>query len=128
MTRNAPIDDADEKPLDPAVERVRRKMMRLMAVSIGIMLVGLMAVLLAIVYKVTNRGAEPPVAGGTPGPGGERPFEALVELPAGGRIVSHSLAGTGLMLLAEDGAGRQTVILFDTVQGRETGRISFSAR
>ena len=47
-----PADDFDDdKPLDPAMEKVRRKLARLMAVSIGIMLVGLMAVLGAVVYK-----------------------------------------------------------------------------
>ena len=41
----------EDKPLDPMVENVRRRMMRLMVVSIGIMMIGLMAVLGSIVYK-----------------------------------------------------------------------------
>ena len=45
-------DDLDEKPLDPEMEKVRRKMVRLLAVSIGVMFIGLMAVLGAIVYKI----------------------------------------------------------------------------
>jgi hypothetical protein len=47
-------DDLEEKPLDPDMEKVRRKMVRLLAVSIGIMFIGLMAVLGAIVYKFTQ--------------------------------------------------------------------------
>ena len=33
-------DDPDDKPLDPEMEKVRRKMVRLLAVSIGIMFIG----------------------------------------------------------------------------------------
>jgi hypothetical protein len=47
-------DDLEEKPLDPEMEKVRRKMVRLLAVSIGIMFIGLMTVLGAIVYKFTQ--------------------------------------------------------------------------
>ena len=46
-----------EKPLDPAMERVRRRLARLMVVSIGVMLVGLMAVLAAVVYKSSDSGS-----------------------------------------------------------------------
>ena len=44
----------EDEPLDPAVEAVRRKMVRLLAVSGGIMMLGLMAVLAAIVYKIND--------------------------------------------------------------------------
>ena len=54
-------DDLDEKPLDPEMEKVRRKMVRLLAVSIGIMFIGLMTVLGAIVYKFTS--SDDPAAG-----------------------------------------------------------------
>jgi len=51
-------DTDEEQPLDPAMERVRRKMVRLMVISIGIMMVGLMAVLGAIVYKIGGSGEQ----------------------------------------------------------------------
>ncbi len=54
MANINPDIDAEEQPLDPAMERVRRKMIRLLAVSIGIMVIGLMAVLAAIVYKINQ--------------------------------------------------------------------------
>ena len=44
----------EEEPLDPAVEAIRVKMVRLLAISGGIMMLGLMAVLGSIVYKVTQ--------------------------------------------------------------------------
>ena len=46
--------DQDDKPLDPAVERVRRKVMRLMGISIAIMMIALMAVIGAIFYKISS--------------------------------------------------------------------------
>ena len=45
--------DEDEKPLDPAVERVRRKLMRLLLVSTGIMVLGFAAVAIAVVYRIS---------------------------------------------------------------------------
>lgn len=53
------------------MERVRRKLARMMAVSIGVMLIGLMAVLGAVVYKAAGTGAPQGTA------------EAVIELPDG---------------------------------------------
>ena len=48
----------EDKPLDPAVERVRRKLVRFMAINLGLLFAALMAVVAAVVYK----------AGQTPAP------------------------------------------------------------
>ncbi|QLC52564.1 hypothetical protein HWV54_02770 [Bartonella alsatica] len=40
-------------PLDPAVEQVRKKLMRLMIISISITLILILAVLFGVVYKIT---------------------------------------------------------------------------
>ncbi|MEM1317529.1 MAG: hypothetical protein AAGF29_04630, partial [Pseudomonadota bacterium] len=56
-----PADDHDEEPLDPKVEAVRQKLVRLLLVSGGIMLLGFLAVFAAIVYKI-NDVADTPVA------------------------------------------------------------------
>jgi hypothetical protein len=45
------IDDNEEKPLDPAVEKVRRKLVRFVAINLGLLFLALMAVLAAVVYK-----------------------------------------------------------------------------
>ena len=99
---NAHDDNDVDKPLDPAVERVRRKMMRLMLISIGIMMIGLMAVLGAIVYKIGNRDESvkaPPVAtqsgSGVPVEPG---FAGRIDLPDGSRIVSTALDGDNILL------------------------------
>lgn len=123
MTDQAPIHQAssvndEDKPLDPAVERVRRKMMRLMAISVGIMMVGLMAVLFAIVYKISVRGG-PTVQDGDY-------FETALSLPQGSRVISQSLSGDRLTLLVEHD-GQQAVLVFDTAAGKLVGRIGIEA-
>ncbi|MEL6436301.1 MAG: DUF6476 family protein [Pseudomonadota bacterium] len=52
---SAPPEEAqEEKPLDPAVERVRAKMMRLLVVSMTIMFISIFAVLAAVVYRINS--------------------------------------------------------------------------
>ncbi len=54
----APSGDVDdEKPLDPATEKVRKKLVKFSAVFMGLNMVALMAVLGAIVYKIGGYGA-----------------------------------------------------------------------
>ncbi len=120
MSDQAPSDQTsafndEDKPLDPAVERVRRKMMRLMAISVGIMMVGLMAVLFAIVYKISTRDDSATDQADN--------FETVLELPVGARIVSQSLFGDRLTLLVDHESGRQTIFVFDVTIGKVTGRI-----
>ena len=50
MARPA-LDDEKEKPLDPAVEKVRRKLVRFVAINLGLLFIALMAVVAALVYK-----------------------------------------------------------------------------
>ena len=56
--QNPDIENNDEKPLDPTMEKVRRKMVRLLGVSLGVMFIGVMAVLAAVVYKIRTSGDE----------------------------------------------------------------------
>ena len=99
---NARNDIDEEKPLDPAVERVRRKMMRLMLISIGIMMIGLMAVLGAIVYKVSARSEaakdRPGVAGRASGVPVEPGYAGRIDLPDGSEILSTALDGGNILL------------------------------
>jgi hypothetical protein len=83
----------DEAPLDPATERLRRKMVRLLAVAIGTMLVGVMAVLGAVVYKVNQTRA--PVASTE---------QIALALPAGAEIQSMALDGGEALLRLSGGA------------------------
>ena len=56
------MSNQEEEPLDPAVEAIRVKMVRRLAISGGIMMLGLMAVLISIVYKVTQDSSPAPKA------------------------------------------------------------------
>lgn len=114
-------DDLDEKPLDPEVEKVRRKMMRLLVVSIGIMMAGLMAVLFAIVYKTSGGGTTeetvPAVAFPVDGPA----VAGNIALPAGARIIAHSLSGTRIALRVALTGGAERIYLYDLAAGRVIG-------
>lgn len=117
-------DEHDEKPLDPEVEKVRRKMVRLLAVSISIMFVGVMAVLAAIVYKVTSAEDEATVATVASGVPTDSPLADRIALPAGFEVISVSLSGNRLAVFGTGGDGRRTIV-FDATTGERMGAIEF---
>ncbi len=125
MNRIVTEDEIEEKPLDPAVEKVRRKMVRLLVVSIGIMMAGLMAVLFTIVYKTSS---DDPAGSGQaadllmPPEGGM--LTGDIALPAGGEIRSHSLDANRIALQVQLPDGTQRLYLYDFAAGRMIGRFS----
>ena len=46
--------DEEEAPLDPVMERVRKKMIRLLVISMGTIFISLMVVVYTIVYKINT--------------------------------------------------------------------------
>lgn len=119
--------DGEEQPLDPAMERVRRKMIRLLAVSIGIMVIGLMAVLAAIVYKINQpvREVATPIRSEIP----EQPLGAAltgesITLDAGTRILSHNLSDNTLSLETRLADGTRQILVYDVATKRVVARIS----
>lgn len=127
-------DEPPAPPLDPAMERVRRKMVRLLAVSIGVMLIGLMAVLVAVVYKI-NRAPETPPAdqarSDIPGQAAQPPakpeppklIESQINLAPGTRLLSQSLSGDQLSLETLLPDGGTELIIYDYRESRIVGRI-----
>ena len=115
-------DDLDEKPLDPEMEKVRRKMVRLLAVSIGIMFIGLMAVLGAIVYKFTQNDEAAPaeglVADRAMNVPSDAPLEAVASLPAGFEVESVSLDGSRIGFFGRAADGSRRIIIHDMTVGR----------
>ncbi|MCB8837974.1 fimbrial protein [Aurantimonas sp. VKM B-3413] len=87
--------DEDEKPLDPVQERLRRKMVRLLATSIGIMFIGVMAVLAAVVYKLSTSTDVKPGA------------MIALDLPAGASIEDMALDGDRALLRLRTSAGEE---------------------
>lgn len=87
----AEAEDIDEEaPLDPAVERVRRKLTALMLVSMGIFGLGFVALIAAIGWRVMNaQGPE---------------FAAVVELPISAADLVGASAGDDRLVLTIGGA------------------------
>ena len=121
---NLDTEEQEDKPLDPVMEKVRRKMVRLQLVSAGIMLVMFMAVLGAIVYKVTRPDPRAQAAlGGAGIPVGEK-VKAVASLPAGFQVRSVSLSG-GQLLFYGSGVGTgDMAIVYDIATARIVAEIS----
>ena len=108
-------DEEQEKPLDPAAERLRRKLIRFMVINLGLLFVALMAVAIAIVYRA-GRKDEPPAMAvpelPVPAPG--EMLRGNIVLPEGARIASHALSGSRISLdvLLQDGG--RAIYIYDT--------------
>ncbi len=120
-------DDDEDKPLDPAVERVRRRLARFMVINLGILFLAVMAVVVAIVYKLNQlQPSQPRVAQGMQPPSGEAPVEARIALPAGSRLNGHQLSGDRLSLdVALDDGGR-AIFVYDMAERRMVGRFDIA--
>ncbi len=112
-------DSEDLTPLDPAAARLRKKLVRLLFVSGGIMMLGLIAVFAAIVYKLTESGA---------GRGSRLSSATLIEsrvlIPAGQRIVGTALDGDRALLTLSGPDGGTSLLLVDLATGTVIGRYS----
>jgi hypothetical protein len=112
------FDDPADKPLDPEVERVRRRLMRFMGVNLAILLVAVMAVLAGVVYKSMSLGDRPGApAAMEDGPAGR------IELPAGAEIISHTLSGDRLTLHFRRSDGSEAIVLYDLGKKRPVGTV-----
>lgn len=116
------IDDPEDKPLDPAMENVRRKMVRTLGISIGIMCIGLMAVLGAIVYKVTSRPSDEAPGSAVSAAGydvpADAPHEARATLPAGFSVEHVALDGSKVLFYGKASDGTAHAFVFDIGAGR----------
>ncbi|WP_174803991.1 hypothetical protein [Martelella limonii] len=119
MSQHRIEDDEEDKPLDPAVELVRRRMLRLQIISALIMMISLMAVFGAILYKVMSRPDEAPVAerGGAVVPA-DAPRALTANLPRGFTISDVSYGDGQALIYGTKENGEQTLYLFDINSGR----------
>ena len=124
------IDDSEEKPLDPAVEKVRRKLVRFVAINLGLLFLALMAVLAAIVYKTNGENEAAAVADSeaAPSPAEGGVMAGDIVLPAGARLVSHSLSGNRITLDAELAGGGRAIFLYDIAARRMIGRFDLKSK
>jgi hypothetical protein len=125
MARPA-LDDEEEKPLDPAVENVRRKLVRFVAINLGLLFIALMAVVGALVYKSITAPPPHPPAGeaGIEVPSPEGVVEGQIPLPPGARIVSQSLSGNRVSLSLELPGGGRAIYIYDIASRRTVGRFA----
>jgi hypothetical protein len=124
MTRPV-LNIEEEKPLDPAVENIRRKLVRFVAINLGLLFIALMAVVGALVYKSMNT-ASPPAAidAGVEIPSPEGVVEGQIVVPAGARIVSQSLSGNRLSLALDMTDGSRAIYIYDILSKRVIGRFA----
>ena len=121
-------DDAEDKPLDPAVERVRGKLVRFMVINLGILLIALMAVVAAIVYRVNSRPAPPVVAvPELPVPAPDAVVRGEVQLPPGARVIGHALSGNRLSIDLALADGGRAVLIYDVAEGQLVGRLDIKS-
>ena len=118
--------DDDEKPLDPAMEAVRRKMVRLLALSFGITMVGLMTVLGTIVYKMSSS-AKAPAPAQSAFPAGGAVLSADIVLPKGAYLNGQSLSGDRLSLDITLPGGAREIAVYDVAAQRFVARFTVKA-
>lgn len=124
------LDDEDEKPLDPAVENVRRKLVRFVGINLALLFLALMAVVAAIVYKSRTQAPAPAAISvseiPTPPSGGL--LEGEIPLPLGAQIRSQALSGNRISLDVELADGSRALYLYDVVERRIIGRFKITAQ
>lgn len=114
-----------EKPLDPVMENVRRKMIRLQIVSGLIMFVSLMAVFGAVVYKLWGPKAAPQAVAEASAPvPADQPRNLLAALPAGFAVSSVSLSGSQVLFYGKAADGGARAYVFDIATGRIAATIA----
>ena len=118
MARQAFDDEIEDKPFDPAVERVRRKLLRFMAINLGLLFAALMAVVAAVVYK----------AGQTPAPADGPAAIAEIAMPAGAKMVGHGFSDGQLSIDAELADGSRVIIVYDVAGKKIVGRYTVTAK
>lgn len=113
---SAVSDDEGDVALDPAVERIRQRLKRLILVSSATLMIGLVAVLAAVIYRIghsADKSALAPMAA-------EMTIPSV--LPAGARVISTSLDGT-LLAVTIDTAGTTRILVIDIATGKVVRRI-----
>ena len=113
-------DDETDKPLDAAQLRLQARLTRLLLWSGGIMVLGLVAVFAAILYRVNRPEARPTLDPSRP------PVSDTIALPPGGRVVASRLDGTTLVITVEHPGGG-TIVLVDALTLKAMRRLDLQA-
>ena len=131
MSMNA-SDINENEPLDPAVERVRRKMMRLMGISVAIMMIGLMAVIGAIFYKISGGGKKKPTATITSESTPNKTIDLTsdivgnIKLPVGSKLLSAKMDAGRILITIDTGNNTSALWVYDLAANGVIAKISVS--
>ncbi|NTF32755.1 hypothetical protein [Rhizobium skierniewicense] len=119
--------EQDDQPLDPAMEKVRRKMIRLQIVSGAVMFISLMAVFGAVVYKAVGPSKTATTAATNPVPS-DAPVAATASLPQGFTIETVSFANGDMLFYGRLANGTRKALVFNVQAGRFVADITIDAR
>lgn len=124
MTERAPQQIDQDEPLDPAVEKLRARLMRFVVINLGILFLALMAVVGALVYRSVSTESAPEISSaGLPLPPEGSTITGEIALPAGANVLSQSLADGRLTLLVETGGARE-IVVYDIGSARIIARFA----
>jgi len=118
-----PYADDEEKPLDPSIDRLRRKLIRFMGINLGLIFLAVMVVVAALVYKSYKRPPAAAPVGDIPAPAGE-PATGDIVLPVGAKIVSHSISSDRIAIDAELADGSRAIFVYDIAGKRMIGQFA----
>ena len=104
-------DEPEEKPLEPAAERIQERMRGMLRMSSLIMAGGLLAVFSAILYRVVKDDGPSAATG-----------EIAVPATAGARLLAATPDGERLALLVEDADGTRSAVVVDLSSGAVVSR------
>ena len=110
-------DDDREEPLDPAIERVQVKLRRMILFSGLTLGLGLIAVLIAVIFRVSNMDRRDP----------SETWTSTLELPIGAEILATDVDGDRVAVTVNSAEGRQ-VLVYDMPSGRRIGSAVLLAR
>lgn len=114
-----PTDDEADAPLDPAIARVQARLRTMMLIAAGTLGIGLLAVFIAIAFRVTRGGDNAPPAGGA--------FQTLVEVVTPGTVVATDVDADRLSLTI-DGPEGKVVEIHHLPSGKLIGRAVLLAK
>ncbi|MDR6103112.1 hypothetical protein QE369_003309 [Agrobacterium larrymoorei] len=122
-------DEQDDKPLDPAMEKVRRKMIRLQIVSGLVMFISLMAVFGAVVYKAMGPSkTAAPAANQSMQVPSDQPVSATASLPQGFTIENVSFANGDMLFYGRLANGTRKALVFNVQTRRFVADITIDAQ
>lgn len=114
----ARMDNDEDKPLDPAAEAVRRRLVRFLAINLGILFFAVIVVLGAVIYRAGFFGKSP-----TPAVAAPIAANGEIAIPSGAEIVSQSVSGDRLSLHVRQSGG-ESILVFDLAAGRQIGNLA----